>query len=577
MTIRDPEVMKTKTLIVCAILIIGQHVAIAQTVSKELATSTAIQYVKYSGCESVPISLDTMGENRSETDTTITRTISLFGKAYLYLVEPEDGWVLVSSELAANPILASAPTGRFPNYEDMPDGMKWLLSYYEDVHQYIRDSIPNYQVNERWSMSGLNNSRLNNRNSNILSRMAQVHWNQNDNNSGYAYDCTKTYNKFCPLGVYPLDHCGYTFVGCDAVAIGQVMWFHQWPYSALIPNAPNSIQGSKHVVEYYWNGIPTDIYNSSSITTVDAVASFLRDCGYANDTQYGDNGSFSNLDNDSYALRTFFHYNNGIEKKKRSSTSNWISKLKNEIDAGRPIIYRGQGPSGGHAFVLYGYDYDDKFYVNWGWGGGSINNISYSLDILEPESGYSFNEKQYALFYVEPEYPDCETYCLTNNDISDISFEVYNGGPITIQNKTISANQSGVIYSGHSITITSSFAIELGANVYLAIKDMHCDLYQRNAPHCLYAPRSSADAESNENIAVSNKAVLTVFPIPVTSVLHIQTTEDLSRFMLYDINGQLVLQTSHVDIDVSSLPKGIYILHAVNKDGSDIQSKIIKE
>ena len=40
-------------------------------------------------------------------------------------------FLFVASEFIDKPVLASAKYGQFPNYETMPDGLKWLLSYYE--------------------------------------------------------------------------------------------------------------------------------------------------------------------------------------------------------------------------------------------------------------------------------------------------------------------------------------------------------------------------------------------------------------------------------------------------------------
>ena len=43
--------------------------------------------------------------------------------------------------------------------------------------------------------------------------------------------------------------------------------------------------------------------------------------------------------------------------------------LKNELDNGRPVQYRGQDKEGGHTWVCDGYDENDYFHMNWGWGG----------------------------------------------------------------------------------------------------------------------------------------------------------------------------------------------------------------
>ena len=47
----------------------------------------------------------------------------------------------------------------------------------------------------------------------------------------------------------------------------------------------------------------------------------------------------------------------------------WNGRLREEIDANRPVLYAASDPAGGgHAFVIDGYK-DESFSVNWGWGG----------------------------------------------------------------------------------------------------------------------------------------------------------------------------------------------------------------
>ena len=47
----------------------------------------------------------------------------------------------------------------------------------------------------------------------------------------------------------------------------------------------------------------------------------------------------------------------------------WIQRLYNELKVARAISFAGSSTSGGHAFVIDGYDKEDIFHVNWGWSG----------------------------------------------------------------------------------------------------------------------------------------------------------------------------------------------------------------
>jgi len=51
---------------------------------------------------------------------------------------------------------------------------------------------------------------------------------------------------------------------------------------------------------------------------------------------------------------------------------------------------------------------------------------------------------------------------------------------------------------------------------------------------------------------------LTVYPNPVSGILHIETNNMAPEIKVYSIQGVLLLQTKGNEIDMSSLAKGIY-------------------
>ena len=53
-----------------------------------------------------------------------------------------------------------------------------------------------------------------------------VKWGQTINNSG---GCTPSYNRFCRGELFLNCNCDRTRAGCGPVALGQVMWYWQWP------------------------------------------------------------------------------------------------------------------------------------------------------------------------------------------------------------------------------------------------------------------------------------------------------------------------------------------------------------
>ena len=52
------------------------------------------------------------------------------------------------------------------------------------------------------------------------------------------------------------------------------------------------------------------------------------------------------------------------------TTAQWEALIKEELDAGRPILYSASDPSeGGHAFICDGYNSNGYFHFNLGWYG----------------------------------------------------------------------------------------------------------------------------------------------------------------------------------------------------------------
>lgn len=542
----------------------------AQSVSKERATQMAVLYACTSKCESTPISARSF-DKQAAIDTSNTYVLSVTNKAPLYVVQMEDGWVLVSSELAVTPILASAPTGQFPVIEDMPDGMKWLFSYYENALQYARDSLPNNVINQDWLSDSEYHSRY--RTAKILSRMGQIHWNQGANNSG---GCLNSYNKFCPTWYTP--ECGHTYVGCTAVAMGQVMQYWQWPHSAIVPsNMLDSLGNTsgKSLREYDWDKMPDNIYYSTPDDEADEIAGFLRDCGYASKMKYKANGSGASLSNARSALLNLFHYKNVSYNTPGGNITNWINSLKSEIDAERPIIYAGYESTGeGHAFVLYGYDNNNKFIINWGWG-GSYNNGYYALDSLVPNPQSSFNYNQEALWGIEPKYPNCSSHNLLYTDIYPTPFDYYNGGIITIKNKTIGNNKIGVIYSGESVSIQSACTISAGSNVRIAVRDMHCGSSGRGEEDVLQIIADQENITSIEHF--SNISSFSVSPNPAQDFITISCVNPIVKVTIFDFGGRMVLRGTETQINVSSFPAGVYVVHVQTDDGNQYQAKFIKQ
>ena len=392
----------------------------------------------------------------------------------MYAFSLSSHWVLVAGDKRVQPILAYSDEngGEFPDEEDMPDGMLYLLEWYNDQIESLRSNNVAREDNPQWSAYLVANNRsFANRNvvvSPLLTRNGDENlWRQGWNNSA-GLDTTKYYNKFCPI----LSECPHrAVVGCAALALGQVMWYWKWPYAAIM----NTGNGDM-VHRYDWDAMPVKLYDSTNVYNVDMVAILLADCGASINMNYGCSQSGIPSNEVSIRLKNAFidDYSYNAQDYKRADYTNsaWIDLLKNELNNSRPIYYSGikSDYSAGHAFVLDGYDSENRFHANMGGGGGP--NGYYMLDSI-PAGTLYFSREQQAVF-VHP-VATCPSSSLISNTIIDENFTITNDYDIIFNNVTFSGDIHGYVTSSSSITLNPGTCIINNAEVIFGISDVPCE------------------------------------------------------------------------------------------------------
>ena len=159
-----------------------------------------------------------------------------------------------------------------------------------------------------------------------------------------------------------------------------------------------------------------------------------------------------------------------------NSDSLWIDMLKQELDLGRPIPYRGtmDEENAAHAFVCDGYDENDFFHFNWGWSGRY--NGFFMIGALNPQrndmgnpSNRGFNSSNSAIFYCYPKTPSItppsdinatingRNVTITWSNVSSAShYRVYRDGTLIVNNvQATSYTDSYVTYGPHSYYVKS--------------------------------------------------------------------------------------------------------------------------
>ena len=210
------------------------------------------------------------------------------------------------------------------------------------------------------------------------------------------------YNNLTP--VYPGDNGDEHYVvGCVATAMAQIMRYHEYPEhgegSRRYRFAPGgdvaavTLEANFGETTYDWDNMLDDYSGSYTDAQAQAAALLSFHCGVSVKMMYTKDGSGSYSTDAVDALRNYFSYHSGIKHFNRDyfPRKEWMNLVYRELSDGCPILYGGQSSSGGHSFVLDGYNEDGQVHVNWGWNGkqdgyfdiGSLNGFSSLQSIVQ--------------------------------------------------------------------------------------------------------------------------------------------------------------------------------------------------
>ncbi|MDR1120407.1 MAG: thiol protease/hemagglutinin PrtT [Dysgonamonadaceae bacterium] len=404
------------------------------------------------------------------------------GKNSFYVVNfREGGWVMVSADDSTVPVLAYSLDGTYRIDDEKPDGFLYLVDKYKeqvDSSRQVRAS-GNNEILEKWDklITAKNSISLKvyttgTRLLNIPGR-GEVAWRQGSNN---ANGCNPAYNSYAPstngttLQPGKCD-CGRMPVGCGAVAMGQVMWYWQWPN--------RSPDGSR---PYNWDLMPASLSDGQTAQG-DAIARLLKDCGDATGMNYLCTGSFTFVEKIEYAMRNYFNFK-AARLVYRAGYNNtvWNNLIRAEIDCERPVIYYGEKSQIGvekHYFVIDGYDAvnHNLFHINFGWGGYTAWHLLDGISgVTTGGTNYNFNTGHSAIIGISP------TYSLPGNaNITDVSYSTVTGSkteeakqsislPVTGKNLTVESGGNLTLVAGNSITLRSGFHAKAGSHLTARIE-----------------------------------------------------------------------------------------------------------
>lgn len=89
--------------------------------------------------------------------------------------------------------------------------------------------------------------------------------------------------------------------------------------------------------------------------------------------------------------------------------------------------------------------------------------------------------------------------------------------------------------------------------------------------------RCIKDATTGLGTSDIKKVPVGVYPNPTTDILHIKTDSEVESVNLTSIAGQKIhIQFSNHQLNMEGIPKGVYIVEFILKNGQKVSKKIIK-
>lgn len=285
---------------------------------------------------------------------------------YIFERSTGQGFVIVAGDDAVEPIIGYSLENPI-DVNNLPPALIGFLKGHESYIRYVKThpTPPSSSIQSKWSDDASQRTaaaviQV------IVEPLIKTRWNQGD-----------PYNALCP-SLRP--------TGCVATTMAQIMRYWNFPatgqgsHSYKPADFPTQ-SANFGATTYDWKSMTNTYSSSSSSTSKAAVALIMYHCGVSVDMGYSlTGGSGSTIYKAASAYKTYFRYtsNPAVEASSDNTVIGFRNKLIAELNNFRPVEMRGGSEvegtltrAAGHAWVCDGYDNDNAFHMNWGWGGSS--------------------------------------------------------------------------------------------------------------------------------------------------------------------------------------------------------------
>ena len=285
-------------------------------------------------------------------------------EAYYVFNIGDHGFVIIAGNDAHRPVIGFSDQSIFDAF-DIPPALAYYLDGVAECIMHQNQAVATPDVAAEWA-SVLEHGRLISRHGGRgTGYFCQTKWNQD-----YPY------NYCCPED--PAGSGGHAIVGCLATAMSQLMRFWAYPAQGIgnhcyTHDDYGQICADFGNTTYDWDNMPNVLNNSSSEAEKLATGTLCFHCGVTIDMGYGPDGSGGASGPIPGVMHTYFNYSDANVQLRRNDfdTETWKTMVREQFDMGWPMYYGGCEDGGCHAFVCDGYDDNDYFHFNLGWGGSS--------------------------------------------------------------------------------------------------------------------------------------------------------------------------------------------------------------
>lgn len=415
----------------------------------------------------------------------------------LYIFSSDNSFVIVSADDRVRPIIGYSDNNSFALSETKTNVNYWLDKVNDEIQYAIDNNLEaTEEIQNEWKTLLAGNTPTP-KNRAVVDALLTTQWDQDS-----------PFNNMCPGG---------SVTGCAATAMAQVMKYWNWPMKGVNSHSYyeddyGTLSADFENTLYDWNNMKDRYSYSSSAVEKEAVATLMFHCGVALEMDYSPVASGAYPSDIAIALKSYFNYKNTAQDKMDwyYSDAQWIDLLKEELDAERPIIYNGWDiEGGGHSFVCDGYDENDFFHFNWGWGG--YCDGYFEIGLLNPGTGGIgsgsgvYSEDNYITIGIEPNFDYENTlHLVTSSDgyepVINLSWASYyaadsfNVYKIINNNETFLANVTDYTYTDTGLEFNQEYCYVVKSVVDGTENDMSNESCTTIIPNSCFPPSNlSAD------------------------------------------------------------------------------------